>query len=517
MEGLKALFDGFLKNHHQSESRHDFSIVWQRFTLVDILRFLRQIKKKEDFSVRVEIVTVILTECADDWLVGSLQQEQEAIALYKGIQEVVSSVLVPTFQDKEHYAFDENDFPSVASQAENILSFVIVLLSRLGDLRKKNSHVCEIAKLIYKVCPHAMILALEHVENGFWTTTTSIKKAKRLLQCLCELLDTDEYSKLLQCHLMLNDEIQRTESTLLYKIFQIIKSKLLRETWKKSPGAKCVFIWCLNHTSFPVLSEFLESVLPPALLFTDDYMLVNKVSGVSCLMHIVNNVSAEELRWYGRADVILEALRHQLYTSEPTLLAKTIPAILCTLKIVEKNPQSGETTRPVSRFEEIYQQLLQNAEGENILKLRRIYTQHLHIFVEMMGISAVRYLGITLNVIGHFLEISDSPSEEARFNMLLLLQKTIRYCWPRIPCHMNSILKMLVKCLCDLSLDSLTISGEVKTRLVTAIKEILVIMKCLNSENVKGQLGSLDCDGIPDLCREICKQVVETDVTTFTL
>ncbi|OWF54031.1 TELO2-interacting protein 2-like [Mizuhopecten yessoensis] len=512
MEGLNTLFGGFLGSSDQSESRHNFSKIWSRYTLHDILKFLRQFKKKENLSIHVEIVTCLLKECDDEWLIGSFQQK-DGTDLHKKIHEVISSVFVPTFQNKEHYAFDVNDFPCVASYAEKTISFVIVLLHRLRALRNKDTHAF---KLICDICPTATIIALDHVEERLWTTSSSNKSAESLLCCLCELFNVEENAKLLQCHLVPNDEIERVESTLLYKILQLLRLKLQRETWKKNPGAKSVFVWCLTHTLFPTLSESLESVLPPALLFTDDYMLENKVSGVSCLMHIINNVSAEELRWYGRGEVILAALRHQLYTTEPPLLAKTIPAILSILKVVEKNPQAGENGRPVTRYDEIYQQLLQNAEGENILTLRRIYTRHLHSFVEIMGISAIRYLSNTLKVIGNFLEISDGPCEEARLSMVDLLKKIIRCCWPRIPRYSNSILKMLVKCLCDLSMDeNLTISDGVKAELVAAIKETLVLLKCLDSEKIINQLGPLDCDGIPDLCRSICKQVVETDITTL--
>lgn len=512
MEGLKALFDGFRKTNGQSESRHDFSKLWSRYILQDVLKFLRQFKKKSDLSSHVEIATCLIKECTDEWLIDSIQQQDGTSCLHKKFQEIVSSVFVPTFHDKEHYAFDENDFPYVASHAEKIISFVIALFVRLRDLRDTQPGV---TKFIFSSCPIVVMLALEHIEERLWTTESSIKSAEHLFKCLQNVLDVCENSKLLQYHLVLGDEIKRTETMVLYKIFQLLKLKLQRETWKKNPGAKSVFIWCLNQTSFPVLSQFLENVLPPALLFTDDYMVENKVSGVDCLMHIINNVSAEELRWYGRGEVILEALKHQVYTREPELLAKTIPALLSILKVVEKGTPKVATSRPVTKFEEIYQQLLQNAEGENILNLRRIYSQYLHSFVEAMEISTVRYLEHTIKVIGNFLEISDGPYEEARFHMIELLQKVIRYCWPRVPCYMDIILKMLVKCLCDLSLDSLMISEEVKGRLVTGIKESLVMLKCLDSQEVVSQLQPLDCVGVPDLCREVCKQVAETDVTTF--
>ena len=47
----------------------------------------------------------------------------------------------------------------------------------------------------------------------------------------------------------------------------------------------------------PNLSDHLDLILPPCLNFVDDHELTNKIVGVQCLHHILNNTSSSEIRW----------------------------------------------------------------------------------------------------------------------------------------------------------------------------------------------------------------------------
>lgn len=51
-----------------------------------------------------------------------------------------------------------------------------------------------------------------------------------------------------------------------------------------------MFSWTLPHITRPWLSHYLERVLPPSLLISDDYREENKILGVRCLHHIILNV-----------------------------------------------------------------------------------------------------------------------------------------------------------------------------------------------------------------------------------
>ena len=55
-------------------------------------------------------------------------------------------------------------------------------------------------------------------------------------------------------------------------------------------------------------------------------------------MFLFNPKPGSELRWYGRADVIFEALKPLLYTREPEVLRHIYPTIIKTAKIKEGDP-----------------------------------------------------------------------------------------------------------------------------------------------------------------------------------
>lgn len=57
-----------------------------------------------------------------------------------------------------------------------------------------------------------------------------------------------------------------------------------------------MFSWTLLQVTRPWLGHYLERVLPPSLLISDDYREENKILGVRCLHHIVLNV-VRDLSW----------------------------------------------------------------------------------------------------------------------------------------------------------------------------------------------------------------------------
>lgn len=58
-----------------------------------------------------------------------------------------------------------------------------------------------------------------------------------------------------------------------------------------------MFSWTLPHVTRPWLGRYLERVLPPSLLLSDDYREENKILGVRCLHHIILNVVRDLRNW----------------------------------------------------------------------------------------------------------------------------------------------------------------------------------------------------------------------------
>jgi len=498
----------------ESESRADVvAKLLKRYSLSDILYIITQTDKDKCVAY-LSVTCEILSKTSNEWIITKLSAANtQGTSPNKLFCQVVADSFVPVFNRMEHYEFDENDFFGVAERANAVMDLTLILVSRLKSISTENL----VQKFLFDIIPDVTILALEHSQLNLWTTTQSISTANRLMGDLMEVLDVEMETDLLQYHLTSKEEQTSCKVTILSNVFKILANKLTRESWKKAPSIKHVFYFCVMNTKFPYMSEYLDRILPPSLLFIDDYMTDNKVIGVKCLGHIIECVSAEELRWYGRAEVLYEGLRHQLYTREAQLLEVTIPALFAILKVVEKTDKVGNAVnmRRLTKYDEIFQQLIQEALGESLLSLRRIYTKYLDIFVDVMGITSVRHLKQIIELVENYLEVYDGPEEQTRFNVLNLLRKVIEVTWPRIPRYTGKILKVIVKFLCDLYIDNITITKETKSQLAQDAQQILMLLKCVDKEEVLKLLSSLKEVDLPISCKQVIEVVTSPETLSL--
>ncbi|XP_055972644.1 TELO2-interacting protein 2 [Sorex fumeus] len=280
-------------------------------------------------------------------------------------------------------------------------------------------------------------------------------------------------------------------------VLALLQPELGRESWKKNPATKHVFSWTLQQVTRPWLGQYLEKVLPPALLISDDYQTENKILGVQCLHHILLNVPAAELLQYNRAQVVYHALFNHLYTPEHQLIEVVLPCLLDLFPILEKGQHwKGGPARPTTHCDEVLQLVLTHMEPEHRLILRRTYARSLPAFVKRLGILTVRHLKRLERVIIGYLEVYDGPEEEARLKMLETLKLLMQCTWPRIPCRTVVLLKALLKLICDVARDPDLTPKPVKNALLEAATDCLIVLDHCSKGQVKGLLAKIvqSCD-----------------------
>lgn len=52
---------------------------------------------------------------------------------------------------------------------------------------------------------------------------------------------------------------------------------------------------CLHFFQSPHLSAYIDTVLPTALIILDDHVFHNRITGMQCIEHIVNNVVSQDI------------------------------------------------------------------------------------------------------------------------------------------------------------------------------------------------------------------------------
>lgn len=110
---------------------------------------------------------------------------------------------------------------------------------------------------------------------------------------------------------------------------------LTRNGWQDKALSLALFqVYCLN-LKFPVVSDHLDTLLPPSLNLVDSHIDSLKVLGVNCLYHIMNECGKTELRWHGRSKVIYDGLQKLTYSKDHLLLTILHPALIKVVQVIQ--------------------------------------------------------------------------------------------------------------------------------------------------------------------------------------
>ncbi|XP_071789070.1 TELO2-interacting protein 2-like isoform X2 [Asterias amurensis] len=344
--------------------------------------------------------------------------------------------------------------------------------------------------ILRAVTPHCLVLiAMHRDQNNSWTDRQAKQATEDLSNVLCQISDCSSTSCLLSEGLS-KDQDQDSQG-FFSPVLDLLKERLTREKWEKEPAARQAFSWCLLQMKHPHLGEHLERVLPPSLLFVDDHKVANKLLGIRCLKHIINNVNPTELRWYGRAMVIYEALHHQLFSQKPALIVQLLPCLISILAVVERSPHKADEPRNPNRYDSVLQIVLNSMEFEQTLALRQAYAQHLHLFIDSMGITVLRSIKRIIRVIVKYLEVSDGQDDVSRMNILLSLTSLIHQAWPRMQSHWEVLVTVLLKLMHNVCDESYTSTQTVRQCLLDRSAECLILLRRCCNEDLKKALEDI--------------------------
>lgn len=125
----------------------------------------------------------------------------------------------------------------------------------------------------------------------------------------------------------------------------LISSTLRRDQWQDHAIMCSFYTWYCKELSFPLVSEYLDILLPPSLHLVDSYIDEMKVIGVECLSHIMKESGKAELRWHGRSGVILDALLKLTYSKHEPLLVILHPTLIQILEVLDTDSNSVRVSK----------------------------------------------------------------------------------------------------------------------------------------------------------------------------
>ncbi|XP_009675997.2 TELO2-interacting protein 2 [Struthio camelus] len=385
----------------------------------------------------------------------------------------------------------EPEAGDVPERAADVGAAFLLLLAELQAAEGQRSRGGPaVGPLLRAAVGPAYVFAASHAAERPWTTPGSRSVAQELLAGLLRATGCGSVPEFLRGQ----DE---EEEGRFAAVMGLLKQELTKDAWKCNPATKHVFSWTLLHITRPWLSRYLESVLPPSLLISDDYQEENKILGVRCLHHIILNVPAADLCQFNRAQVVYHALYNHLYSREAPLIEAVLLCLLDLLPVLERAQRHQKEARPTAPCDEVLQLVLTHMEAEHRVALRRVYARTLPAFVQRLGIQIARHLKRLERVILGYLEVCDGPEEEARLGILETLQCTIEHAWPRMPCRLPVLLKALLKMIWDVHTDQGSTPEPVKAALLQGATECLILLDRCSEGQVKILL-----EGVYSSCEE---------------
>ncbi|XP_075227428.1 TELO2-interacting protein 2-like isoform X1 [Lycorma delicatula] len=329
--------------------------------------------------------------------------------------------------------------------------------------------------LIHNVTVNLLLLCGEHLQNdkSEWTTSDTVKYSQLIIEFMCKTYSCQNIIELL------NDS---NNNKLLPLLFNKLKPKLLKDTWKCFPAAVSSYTWIVFKIKFPNMGPVLHLGMPTTLILLDDYVIANRINGLNCLHHIIENVTKTELSWYCEGEILYKTLEPMMYSLEPNLLNSLINCLITVLSKIVSNEDKLKWTH----YDDVMNIWLPSIEMEQKLAFRSAHMESLSVFLQSMGLSCVRW---SKRLIRIFDEYAAIPID--RENCFKVMYTFISVTWPRTSNYFDEITIIILKSLSDVIEDKDSNSDNLNSNTV-----VNSIVECLNILNdiVPDEMQKLSCD-----------------------
>lgn len=381
-------------------------------------------------------------------------------------------------RDLKNECLSLEDFKDVPNVALSGLQEIMTVLSSSDTENSKETG----GKQMVEITIYGTLLALEHFNSNKWTSEASRSGAKDVMAALMKAHGCDNFQEYTMKIV--------SKKSLARHLLDKCNQDLTKSTWKNKPALMSSTIFLLSQIPSPQLRDYIPDIFRICLLLLDDFEIDNKLQGVRLAQQMIDNTTATELCCNGRADVIFDALQHQLYMNDAKLLGLLLPCLLQCLSVVSDNPRvfSGGVVRTPQKLDDVFHQILTNMELEVNDSMKMVYIQHLPPYIERMGICILRHLHHLLKVLIMLLEEKEMASSSLKMKTLLALRCLIKEAWPRMPKHLPAIFTTLAKLAIDYDLPS---CSEEEYLLLKEIKTIFKLMLELSPEPVHSYLQEL--------------------------
>ncbi|GFR15539.1 hypothetical protein TNCT_277341 [Trichonephila clavata] len=350
-------------------------------------------------------------------------------------------VHVTSSEDRD---YSRKDFPETAENAVECFKHLKILLEKLSPQERAYRRFFLI---------DAILLIATHGETYHWSNEDSIQASKDFLDCILKHTRNEDLSSLL-CDEYFNPKIFKG-------ILKKLRPMLLKDTWMLNPSSCYIFYWLLSHVKHPDLADYLGDVFPPPFMFVSYHNVDQKVIGIKCFDHLLDNVPPSLMVLTGNEEAIFHTLQPLIHLKE-----KAVIQILfsCILKLpMMKVKQKKQTYW--SDCDQILLRLLTCTEFEHDSQIKILYLSHIRDLI--VSTSPILHLKHLIVILRATIVEDQSHSRQSQIICLEILQHLVKWCWPRMEHHCFDILV----CILDLQEQSTTYASSDAVDKINRISE----------------------------------------------
>ncbi|PRD27521.1 UNVERIFIED_CONTAM: Tti2 [Trichonephila clavipes] len=257
----------------------------------------------------------------------------------------------------EDQDYSSEDFPETAKNAVECFKYLKILLENLNPHERANKRFFLI---------DTILLIATHSETYHWSNEDSIQASK---DCILEHTRNDDLTSLL-CDEYFNPKIFKG-------ILKKMRPMLLKDTWMLNPSSCYIFYWLLSHVKHPDLADYLSDVFPPPFMFVSYHHDDQKVIGMKCFDHLLDNVPPSLMVLTGNEDAIFHTLHPLIHSHERPIIQILFS---CLLKLPMMKIKQKKYTF-WGDCDQVLLRLLNCAEFEHDPQKKKLYLSHVRDFI----------------------------------------------------------------------------------------------------------------------------------------
>lgn len=387
----------------------------------------------------------------------------------------------------EERPYDKSDFTAHIRQSYESLAFALQIVTQEENVEKsvlKNNK-----DVLKNFTVPALLLCGENVQSKEWNESRHIEISYKILKILKTIFKCDKTVGIFLHQFKNECDVIYSDGEILLWAINDLSPKLAKTRWRNFPAAQFCFSWILHQVTFPNLGPRLPQFLPFTLCFIDDWEIKNKLMGITCLDHIVSEANQTELKWYGRSDLIKDALKKMLFCHEENVISIVIP---CWLRLLAKVEPCSDHAK-LNGYDLLTKELLYKLDMETNHDVKRAYFRQLKPLIEALDVGCIRWMSSILRVISTCLEYPDSyGTEEYRVDGLNALEVLLKFGEPRIRFHAKTIFEMLLRLLYETSKNLNNDLNENTTTLHDMCSKCLIFSADVAPEDFKTLCDGMD-------------------------